>query len=250
MTGIDLPLHKRLALALDTPDLDSALDLVRRTRGAVGTYKVGLELYTAVGPAILKALRKEDVDVFLDLKLHDIPTTVSGAVHSAARHEVALLTVHASGGPTMLKAAHAALSGQTMVPGGSMTRLLAVTVLTHLTGNELAALGYSGGPDEVVVRLAKLAHAAGLFGVVCSPEEALLVRQACGPDFAIVCPGIRSKDAGPSRDDQARTASAYEAVKNGADIVVVGRPIRSAPDPAEAAARLLDEIAQGLQARS
>lgn len=247
---IDLPLAKRLALALDTPDLDSALDLVRRTRGAVGTYKVGLELYTAVGPQILKALRKEDVDVFLDLKLHDIPNTVMGAVHAAARHEVSLLTVHASGGSAMLKAAQSALAGQTMIPGSSVTRLLAVTVLTHLTGNELAAVGFSSGPDEVVARLARLAKDAGLFGVVCSPEEAALVRKACGPDFAIVCPGIRSKDAGPGRDDQARTASAFEAVKNGADIVVVGRPIRSAPDPAGAAARLLDEIAQGLQARA
>lgn len=247
---VDLPLAKRLALALDTPDLDSALDLVRRTRGAVGTYKVGLELFTAVGPAILTALAKEDVDVFLDLKLHDIPNTVMGAVQAAARHEVALLTVHASGGPAMLKAAQSALAGKTMIPGAASTRLLAVTALTHLTGNELAAVGFHGGPDEVVVRLARLAADAGLFGVVCSPEEAALVRSACGPDLAIVCPGIRSKDAGPARDDQARTASAFEAVSSGADIVVVGRPIRSAPDPAEAAARLLDEIAQGLQARA
>ena len=246
----DLPLSKRLALALDTPDLDSALDLVRRTRGAVGTYKVGLELYTAVGPQILKALRREDVDVFLDLKLHDIPNTVTGAVHAAARHEVALLTVHASGGPAMLAAAQGALAGKTTVPGAGVTRLLAVTALTHLTGNELAAIGFSGGPDEVVVRLARLAKDAGLYGVVCSPEEAALVRKECGPDLAIVCPGIRSKDASPARDDQARTATAFEAVKDGADVVVVGRPIRSAPDPAEAAARLLDEIAQGLQARA
>jgi orotidine-5'-phosphate decarboxylase len=137
-----------------------------------------------------------------------------------------------------------------MIPGGSVTRLLAVTVLTHLTGNDLGAVGFSGGPDDVVRRLARLTKDAGLFGVVCSPEEAALVRRACGPELAIVCPGIRARDAGPGRDDQARTASAFDAVRNGADIVVVGRPIRSAPDPAEAAARLLDEIAQGLQARA
>ena len=250
MTRANLSLAKRLVLALDTPDIDSALDLVRRTRGVVGTFKVGLELYTADGGAVLKALKRDEVDVFLDLKLHDIPNTVAGAVRAAMRHEVTLLTVHASGGPAMLAAAQTALLGQTLVPGGSTTKLLAVTALTHLTGNELQAIGMQGGSDEVVLRLAKLAQRAKLYGIVCSPMEAALVKQSA-PGLAIVCPGIRPAFAtgGVARDDQARTASAFEAIKAGADYVVVGRPIRSAPDPAEAAAKTLEEIEQGLQAR-
>lgn len=248
----DLSLHRRLILALDTPDVESALDLVRRTRGVVGTFKVGLELFTSTGPQILKELKREDAGVFLDLKLHDIPNTVSGAVRAAAQHGVDLLTVHASGGPSMLAAAQSALSGATMLPGSAGTRLLAVTALTSLTSAELGAVGYLGAPDEVVERLAILASDAGLFGCVCSPEEASLVRACTRPDFAIVCPGIRPREGGGggARDDQARTATAFDAVRAGADYVVVGRPIRSAPDPAQAAARLIDEIAAGLQARA
>lgn len=247
---MSIALTKRLILALDTPDVDSAIDLARRTRSVVGTFKVGLELYTAAGPAILKELRRDEADVFLDLKLHDIPNTVAGAVRAAQRHEVTFLTVHASGGPSMLKAAQAALAGQTMVPGAESTRLLAVTALTSLSADELGAIGMQGSSDDIVARLAKLARDAGLFGVVCSPREAALVRKAA-PSLTIVCPGIRSAtDAAGGGDDQARTASAFDAVKAGADYVVVGRPIRSAADPAEAAARIVEEIEQGLHART
>jgi orotidine-5'-phosphate decarboxylase len=247
----DTPIHRRLILALDTPDLESALDLVRRTRGAVGTFQVGLELFTASGPQILRALKKEDAEIFLDLKLHDIPNTVAGAVRAAAQHGVDLLTVHAAGGPSMLAAAQAALSGATMIPGTLGTRLLAVTVLTSLNAAELEAVGFTGTPADIVGRLAELASGAGLFGCVCSPAEAALVRARTRPDFAIVCPGIRPSTPGAvAGDDQARTATAFEAVKAGADYIVVGRPIRSAPDPAAAAAGLLDEIAAGLQARA
>ncbi|HEY4222555.1 MAG TPA: orotidine-5'-phosphate decarboxylase, partial [Myxococcota bacterium] len=165
-------------------------------------------------------------------------------------HDVSLLTVHASGGPSMLRKAQEALAGQTTVPGSSTTRLLAVTALTSLTGNDLEAVGFAGGPDAVVRRLARLAKDQGLFGLVCSPDEAALVRTEVGADMAIVCPGIRPKDAGAAsgRDDQARTATAEEAMRAGADYVVVGRPIRSAPDPAAAAAKLLEEIERGLPA--
>jgi orotidine-5'-phosphate decarboxylase len=241
---MEIPLKSRLILALDVADADSALDLVRRTRDVVGTYKVGLELFCAAGPSILKQLRKEEVDVFLDLKLHDIPNTVAGAVRAVSSHGAALLTVHASGGPAMLAAAQSALAGQTVVPGGSMTRLLAVTALTNLSGKDLSDIGFAGSPDDVVLRLVGLAKQAGLFGCVCSPEEAARVRTAAGPGFAIVCPGIRGKDA--PRDDQTRTATAAEAIRAGADYVVVGRPIRVAPDPARAAAEILDEIAGAL----
>jgi orotidine-5'-phosphate decarboxylase len=243
-----MKLAQRLVLALDTPDVDSALDLVRRTRDIVGTFKVGLELYTAGGGAILQALKREETEVFLDLKLHDIPNTVASAVRAAMKHEVALLTVHASGGPAMLAAAQAALSGQTMVPGGTSTKLLAVTALTHLTAKDLSAIGMQGGPEDVVARLAQLAKDAGLYGVVCSPDEAALVkRHAKG--LAVVCPGIRPRFASVAGDDQQRTATAFDAIKAGADYVVVGRPIRSAADPAGAAAKILEEIELGLAAR-
>ncbi len=259
---ITVPLAKRLIVALDHPDVDGALDLVRRTRGVIGTYKVGLELFTAAGPGFLKLLRtmtdgalqkSSGAEVFLDLKLHDIPNTVAGAVRAAAHHEVSLLTVHASGGPAMLKAAQEALASQTTIPGQGHTKLLAVTALTHLTGNELSAVGFAGGPADVVSRLVKVARAVGLYGCVCSPQEAAAVRAEVGPDFAIVCPGIRSRDAGVSsiaKDDQVRTASAFDAIKDGADYVVVGRPIRTAADPAAAAIKILEEIEQGLGART
>ena len=244
---LDMKLHRRLVLAVDTPDKDAALDLVRRTRGVVGTFKIGLELFTAHGPAIFHAIRKEDAEIFLDLKLHDIPNTVAGAVREAARHEVALLTVHALGGSTMMRVAQEALSAQT-IPGGSQTQLLAVTVLTHHTPDDVTALGLSGTPDEVALRLAQSARDAGLFGCVCSPEEASNVRKKLGAGFAIVTPGIRAKDA--PKGDQTRTATAYDAIRAGADYVVVGRPIRTAPDPVEAATRILDEIERGLAERA
>jgi orotidine-5'-phosphate decarboxylase len=247
------PVQRRLCLAVDTPDLDAAVDLVRRTKGVVGTVKVGLELWTAHGPAALARLRREDLEVFLDLKLHDIPNTVAAAVREAARHEVTWLTVHASGGTAMLRAAQEALSAQTTIPGLRSTQLLAVTVLTHLTSPELQAIGYAGDAETTALRLAQLAKAAGVAGVVCSPQEAGAVRAALGDSAVVVCPGIRPADAPLSAlpsDDQRRTASAYEAVKAGADLVVVGRPVRTAPDPAAAASALLDEIVRGLQDRS
>ena len=138
---IDIPLDKRLVLALDTPDKESALDLVRRTRDVVGTYKVGLGLFTTAGPQVVERLRRDGAEVFLDLKMHDIPSTVEAGVRAAAKHGVSLLTVHALGGPQMLQAAMRALSEQTAIPGQAVTRVLGVSVLTHHTGNELRAMG-------------------------------------------------------------------------------------------------------------
>lgn len=244
---IDIPLDKRLVLALDTPDKESALDLVRRTRDAVGTYKVGLELFTAAGPQLLEKLRREGVDIFLDLKMHDIPSTVAAGVRAAAKHGVSLLTVHALGGPQMLQAAMRALSEQTAIPGQALTRVLGVSVLTHHTGNELRAMGLSDDPAELVMRLVRLCHDNGLDGCVCSPEEARLVREEAGEDFLIVCPGIRPE--GAPLGDQARTATPFEAMRDGADYLVVGRPIRTAPDPAKVAAEILEEMQRGLEAR-
>jgi orotidine-5'-phosphate decarboxylase len=243
----DIPLDRRLVLALDTPDRESALDLVRRTRQFIGTYKVGLGLYTAVGPSIIERLRRDGADVFLDLKMHDIPSTVGAAVRAAAKHGVSLLTVHSLGGPKMLEAAKGALSEQTAIPGQSLTRVLGVSILTHHTGNELRSLGLDEDPDEAVVRLTKMSHESGLDGCVCSPEEAAAVRAATDEDFVIVCPGIRPE--GAPLGDQARTATPFDAMRDGADYLVVGRPIRTAPDPAKVAAEILEEMQRGLEER-
>lgn len=244
----DIPLDKRLILALDTPDKLSAIDLVRRTRDSVGTYKVGLGLFTATGPSFVEWLRREGADVFLDLKMHDIPSTVAAGVTAAAKHGVSLLTVHALGGPQMLDAARAALSEQTAIPGQALTRLIGVSILTHHTGNELRALGLDEDPAEAVVRLTRMCHEHNLDGCVCSPEEAAAVRAATSEDFLIVCPGIRPE--GAPLGDQARTATPFEAMRDGADYVVVGRPIRTAPDPGQVAAEILADMERGLAARA
>lgn len=242
-----VPLQHRLILALDTSDATSALALVQRTRGTVGTYKVGLELFTAVGPSLMDAIRNDGARIFLDIKLHDIPNTVAGAVRAASRHGVDLLTVHALGGPAMLAAAQQAIEEV----GASRTRLLAVTVLTSMDGRALQCVGVDRLPDEMVVNLAALASRAGLHGCVCSPQEVSAVRRGTRAGFAIVTPGIRpAAQPAVAQDDQSRTATAYEAIRDGADYVVVGRPIRMAPDPAGAASRLLEEIAAGLEARA
>lgn len=244
---IDIPLEKRLVLALDAPDRDSALDLYRRTRQVVGTFKVGLELFLAEGPAIVERIRKDGADVFLDLKLHDIPNTVKGAVRQVARLHASLFTLHALGGTAAIAAAREALAESTTLPGAQAPRILAVTILTHHSGNDLAELGLSGTPEDNVVRLCELAAKAGADGCVCSPDEAARVRQALGEGFLIVTPGVRPE--GAPLGDQARTATPFEAVRDGADYIVVGRPIRTAPDPAKAAAAILDEVKRGLAER-
>ena len=243
-----IPLQKRLVLALDTPDVETALDLVKRTKDAVGTYKIGLELFTAAGPSVVERVRKEGGDVFLDLKLHDIPSTVGAAVREAARLGVSLLTIHALGGAKMIRAAVDAVQQQTAIPGYPPPRILAVTILTHHTGDDLRALGVAGDALAAATRLAAAAKEAGAHGVVCSPEEARAVKTAGGASFLVVCPGIRPKEA--PLGDQARTATPFEAVRDGADYVVVGRPIRTAADPAGAAAAILADVAKGLEARA
>lgn len=242
-----LPLERRLILALDTPDRESAVDLVRRTRGTVASYKVGLELFTSQGPSFVQWLRREGAEVFLDLKLHDIPNTVRGAVSQASRLGVSWLTLHALGGLEALRAAMRARSEQTMLPGAEPMRMLAVSVLTHHSAESLAAIGLPPDPERVVAQLIELARSAGLDGCVCSPREVRMVRQQAGDDFLIVTPGIRPP--GVPADDQARTATPFEAIRDGADCLVVGRPIRMAPEPAKMAAEILGEIQRGLEAR-
>ncbi len=236
-----------LAVALDVPRLDVAEDLVRRLAGVPGWLKVGAELFTAVGPAALAAAGSV-ARVFLDAKLHDIPNTVAGAVAAATRHGVGMLTLHAAGGIAMLRAAREAAEETAQAIGVPRPLLVGVTVLTSLSPADLKDLGIQADSvDEQVARLLDLALAAGLDGVVASPREAAAVRQRAGPGLRIVTPGVRP--AGAADDDQRRTASAGDAIQAGADLVVVGRPVARAPDPAAAARALVREIEIALGSR-
>jgi orotidine-5'-phosphate decarboxylase len=223
----------RLAVALDLPDRDTAIEAAAALRGHVDIVKVGLELFVAAGPDLVGELSDDGWAVFLDLKLHDIPATVAGAVRSASRLGVELLTLHTSGGRSMLEAAAAARNG-------GLPRLIGVTVLTSLDDVELDEIGMPGGARLGVERLAALARSAGFDGVVSSPHEAAAVKQSCGADFLAVTPGIRP--AGSGQDDQARVTTPADAVRAGADVLVVGRPIMNAPDLAAAAAAIREEM--------
>ena len=229
--------RERLIVALDTPELAEAEALVERLAGVVGLYKVGAQLFTAVGPAAVEMVRKRGGRVFLDLKYHDIPATVAGAVREAARLGVTLLTVHASGGAGMLRAAAEAAAAA----GRERPRILAVTVLTSLDRASLQReVGVPVSVAGHAVHLAGLARAAGCDGVVASPREAGQLRAALGRGPLIVTPGIRP--AGVGADDQARVATPAVARRAGADYLVVGRPITGAADPAAAAAAIVAEI--------
>lgn len=223
------PTSSRLIVALDLPTLDQAVALARAVGPHVGLVKVGLELFCAEGPrAVAACAEAAGRPVFLDLKLHDIAATVEAAARSAAAAGAAMLTVHASGGLAMLQAA--------VRGAGGRTRILGVTVLTSLGEGELAEVGLAGPIEAAVLRLARLCASAGTGGVVCSPREAAVVRAAVGPNMALVVPGIRPE--GVDKGDQVRAATPERAVLAGADYLVVGRPVRDAPDPAEAARRI------------
>jgi orotidine-5'-phosphate decarboxylase len=218
----------RICAALDFPSWREAEPFARRIAPAVGMLKVGLELFAAEGPGAVRAAAALGLPVFLDLKLHDIPNTVEGAARSAAASGASLLTVHASGGAAMVRAA---VSGA----GGGL-RVLAVTVLTSLDAAALRTVGLEGPPEAAVVRLARLAVEAGAGGLVCSPREVRAVRAAVGPAPLLVVPGVRPP--GAAAGDQARVATPAEAVAAGADVIVVGRPLRDAADPAAEARRI------------
>ena len=228
----------RLIVALDTPALAEAEALVERLRDAVDTFKVGSVLFTAAGPAAVEMVRKRGGQVFLDLKYHDIPAVVGGAVREAARLGVTLLTVHASGGAAMLRAAAEAAAAA----GRDRPRILGVTVLTSLDRATLAReVGVPVAVEGHAVALAGLAMVAGCDGVVASPREAARLRAVLGRGALIVTPGVRP--AAAAADDQARTATPAMAVRAGADYLVVGRPLTGAADPATAAAAILAESA-------
>ncbi|HEX2568674.1 MAG TPA: orotidine-5'-phosphate decarboxylase [Polyangia bacterium] len=224
---------ERLFVALDQPTLAEALALVAQLEPLVLRYKVGLELFSAVGPMSVRALVERGAEVLLDLKLHDIPETVRRAARVAMTSGAKWLTVHTEGGPAMLRAA---------VAGAQPAQVLGVTVLTSLDLEDLEAVGTRvGGMEELVVQRARLALDAGCAGVIASPREVGALRAALGKDFLIVTPGVRPASTG-SHDDQKRTATPGAAIAAGASAVVVGRPIRDAPEPRAVAAALLEEL--------
>jgi len=224
----------RIIVALDFPTADAALVMAQRLEPSLCRVKVGKELFTAAGPGLVEKLMGLGFEVFLDLKFHDIPNTVAGACKAAAGLRVWMMNVHALGGGKMLRAARESL-------GNSAIKLIAVTLLTSMDKNDLSDVGLNGEPADVVLRLATLAKASGLDGVVCSAQEAAKLRQALGKDFCLVTPGIRMADG--NFDDQARVSTPRSAIANGASYLVIGRPITQAADPAAALRRMNDEIA-------
>ena len=225
----------RLIVALDVPGATEARQIVQAIAEAATTYKIGKQLFTAEGPQVVRDLVASGRKVFLDLKYHDIPKTVAGAVRSAAELGVSMMTVHASGGSKMLRAAVEAASQSSAQP-----MVLAVTVLTSLSDADLQELGIAENVLTQVLRLGKLARAAGCGGLVASAQEARELRKALGEGFAIVTPGVRP--AGATAGDQARVVTPKEAIAAGATYLVVGRPILEAPDPAKAAQQITIEI--------
>jgi orotidine-5'-phosphate decarboxylase len=227
-----------IAVALDTADLSIAVGWTAAVAPHVSTVKVGLELFCHEGPTAVEKIRAaadvsgrgsgaQEIDVFLDLKLHDIPATVAGAARSVAHLQPRYLTVHAAGGAAMVSAAAEALP-ETLVAG--------VTVLTSLAAGDLDRIGLAGPPHDAVRRLARLAVEAGARALVCSPQEVRIVREEVGPDVVLITPGVRP--VGASTNDQARIATPEQALADGADLLVVGRPITGSADPGAAAAAL------------
>ena len=223
-------------VAFDTADLDQAIAWADAVRPSVGGIKLGLEFFNANGPDGVRRIVDLGLPVFLDLKFHDIPNTVAGAVHTVAGLGAAIVNVHASGGAAMLTAATEAAAGY----GADRPLVIAVTVLTSLDDADLASVGQTGPAAAQVERLAGLSQTCGLDGVVCSPAEITAVRAACGEEFRLIVPGIRPDWA--SAGDQKRIMTPRQARDLGADVLVIGRPITGADDPAVAAARIADEL--------
>jgi orotidine-5'-phosphate decarboxylase len=241
-TAVADPIHearKHLIVALDVPDANSALHLAAQLEDTCQWFKVGLELFVSAGPQIIEPLLKRGHSVFLDLKFHDIPNTVAGAVRSAASLGVHMLTIHAAGGPAMLAAARSALDAVANPP-----RLLAVTVLTSMDAAQNTAIGLDRSPASQVDLLARMAMAEGIRGFVASPQEVAALRSLTGPEGVLVIPGIRP--AGAGLGDQKRIATPADALRLGASYLVVGRPITQAPNPAAAAEAILKEMAHAL----
>ncbi len=244
--------------------MELTFSLAQSVCDLVGMFKINIHLFTAEGPSAVSKLNGLGPRVFLDLKFHDIPNTVQGAVAAASvLPGVRLLNVHTLGGLEMMRAAALALQSSTL-PQSQRLKLLGVTILTSMDAAALRSVGIAGSPSDRVAKLARLARSAGLDGVVASAHEVKAIRKACGPDFLIVVPGVRPEIGGSTstvagkrgrlgsvrtgyrKDDQARVATPAEALRAGADYLVIGRPITAAPDPAAAASAILDEMAQAL----
>lgn len=231
--------REHLIVALDVPSMNQALDLVEILKGEVGYFKVGLQLFTASGPIVVEKILAKDCKVFLDLKLHDIPNTVSNAVRSGLDLGVSMMTLHTTGGEMMLKHAVEAAAEATR-SGREIPRLLGVTILTSMDDQQIAGVGFDGAVDQLVLKLAHLADRAGLDGIVCSPLELDRLRREKFDRIFFVTPGIRP--VGARKDDQTRTNTARGAIRLGARHLVVGRPITQAKDPARAASAIVEEI--------
>jgi orotidine-5'-phosphate decarboxylase len=245
--------RQKLILALDFPSLNSAYEVAQSLSKVVGIFKINIHLFTAEGPAAVAKLNQLGPGIFLDLKFHDIPNTVKGAVSSAiSLPGLQLLDLHALGGLEMMRAA-AKVTDEAKGSNLAAPKLLAITILTSMDNAALRGVGITGPASKRVVQLARLAQKAGMDGVVASPQEVRAIRRACGKNFLIVVPGIRPGIAGSLKngrksriDDQARVATPAEAIRAGADYLVVGRPITGAPDPEAAAAAILEEISSAL----
>jgi orotidine-5'-phosphate decarboxylase len=232
-----------LIVALDFDSLPAALKFAKQLAPFVGMFKIGSQLFTSAGPTAVKEIAALGVAVFLDLKFHDIPNTVAGAVLSAAALPgLELINVHALGGSAMLKAAVQAVNAGVAM-GANRPRLLAVTVLTSMNEATLSEVGLAGPTVDRATALAQLAQKSGVDGVVASVQEARAIRSVCGRDFLIVTPGVRPSTGSAGSDDQQRIATPTEAISAGADFIVVGRPILAAPDPRAAAEAIVEEIA-------
>ena len=238
---------RRIAVALDLAGRSDFLAAARLLRDEVGTFKLGLEAFTAHGPDLVRELVSLGAPVFLDLKLHDIPNTVGAAAAAAARTGASILNGHASGGRDMMRAAGERAREAAAAAGLPLPKVIAVTILTSLDAGSLREVGFAGSPEDAAVRLAALALASGLDGVVCSPREVASVRAACGAGFLLVVPGIRPGDS--AAGDQKRIADPGSAIRAGADLLVVGRPILGAADPVGAARAIAAEITEALPGR-
>ena len=233
----------RILVALDVASAAEALALADRLRGAVGGFKIGKQLFTAEGPGLVRQLVGRGDRIFLDLKYHDIPNTVASAVAAATSLGAWMVNVHAAGGPAMLGAARQAAHEAAGRRGGTPPLVIAVTVLTSMDDATLREIGVNHTPIDQVERLARMTLAAGLDGVVASPQEVVAIRRACGPSFVVVTPGIRGGTATSGPDDQRRTATPSGAIAAGSSFLVIGRPITGAADPRGAAQRMAEEIA-------
>ncbi len=234
-----------ILVALDVESAEKAIELADQLRGSVGGFKIGKQLFTAAGPSVVRELNGRGDRVFLDLKFHDIPNTVAGAVQSAVATGTWMVNVHASGGSAMMKAAAEAALKTADALSRPRPLVIAVTVLTSMNDQALREIGVERTMMDHVVHLARLAQSAGLDGVVASPLEVAAIRNACGPDFLIVTPGIRPLRQGSGqaadqqgKDDQARTMTPAEAMAAGSSYMVIGRPITAAPNPREAAEKI------------